>query len=176
MQDNSLTRICSCCGTAKPESCFYKHPSIRPDGVRKKCTDCRNNYRREANLANPEINRRRSNSWASKNRLRLAEEARIARKNNPRKFKGYYLKKAFGITIEQYDVMLLRQKGVCAICSRPETAKHQNGKIKYLSVDHCHTTGKVRALLCGLCNTGIGKLRHSPELLRKAANYVEEHS
>jgi hypothetical protein len=59
--------------------------------------------------------------------------------------------------------MVAAQNDRCLICERP-------GK---LVVDHCHATGRVRGLLCNLCNTAIGQLRDSPALLRKAAEYVE---
>lgn len=76
---------------------------------------------------------------------------------------GY--KKDFGITIEDYDKMFKKQKGLCAICGLPEN------KIR-LSVDHCHDTGEVRGLLCGSCNRGLGLFRDNCELLKKAINYL----
>lgn len=65
--------------------------------------------------------------------------------------------------------------GVCAICGKPET--HGNGKssIKLLAVDHCHTTGKIRGLLCHKCNLGIGHLDDSIDRLEAAINYLEKH-
>ena len=78
----------------------------------------------------------------------------------------------FNLTVKQYELMLKSQNGKCAICCQPETMK-LNGKIKRLSVDHCHRTGKVRGLLCNNCNTAIGKFNDDPELLRNAALYLE---
>lgn len=124
-------------------------------------------------MENPLIKQRQSNTWASKNRAKIAAAARTKRAQNPRRFKGYSLKKDFGITIETYDAMKVTQNNLCAICGKPETSTHNNGKIKELAVDHCHSTGKIRGLLCWVCNTGIGKLLHSPDLLRKAAAYIE---
>jgi hypothetical protein len=60
-----------------------------------------------------------------------------------------------------------RQKNVCAICGLKCVTKPR------LSVDHCHSTGRIRGLLCGVCNTGFGMFKNSPELLRKAALYAE---
>jgi Recombination endonuclease VII len=86
-----------------------------------------------------------------------------------------YLKK-YGITLEVYTAMYNNQKGVCAICTLPEKSMDSlTGQIRYLSVDHCHTTGVVRGLLCSLCNSAIGKLKDDPRLLRKAALYLEEN-
>ncbi len=79
------------------------------------------------------------------------------------------LKRLYGILPEQYDAMFAAQNGCCAICLRSET---QIGR--RLHVDHCHDTGTVRKLLCGNCNSAIAKLQHSPEIMRKAASYIEE--
>ena len=71
----------------------------------------------------------------------------------------------YGMTVAQYEEMLAQQAGVCKICSKPPT--------KYrLAVDHCHTTKKIRALLCSGCNVGLGGFRDSVDLLRKAADYI----
>jgi hypothetical protein len=81
------------------------------------------------------------------------------------------LEKNFGKgALDTYAKLFDEQKGVCAICSSPE-----NGRYKHLSIDHNHATGKIRGLLCNNCNRGLGLLRDSEELLRKAALYVEEH-
>jgi hypothetical protein len=82
------------------------------------------------------------------------------------------LKKKFGITSDQYDEMHSRQSGVCLICSQPETSMRKD-RLRKLSVDHDHATGKIRGLLCSECNIGIGKFKDSPDLLRKAASYLE---
>ena len=67
------------------------------------------------------------------------------------------LRREYGITLEQYNQMLAAQGGGCAICGSEPHEK------KRLVVDHCHSSGRVRALLCGPCNTQLGayeKLRH----------------
>lgn len=68
--------------------------------------------------------------------------------------------------------MLYRQKHVCYICGGVEIIK---GKKIGLSVDHCHKTLKVRGLLCGNCNRGLGLLQDNPDFLRKAADYIEKN-
>ena len=80
------------------------------------------------------------------------------------------LKRKFGISIETYIEMLEKQNYRCAICDR-----HQEELPKRMAVDHNHDTGKVRGLLCGNCNPGIGNLGDSVELLRKAIEYLEEN-
>ncbi len=93
------------------------------------------------------------------------------RAKNPARVKGYNLKRAFGITLEEYDAMLQKQGGVCAVCGNPEKT-HQNGFP--LAVDHYHETKKVRGLLCLNCNRGIGHFEDNPELLAKAIQYLEK--
>jgi len=78
----------------------------------------------------------------------------------------YHLKRRYGITAEEADVMLAEQDGVCAICRTAPAAQ----------VDHDHATGKVRELLCFNCNGGLGQFRDDPEVLRAAADYVEQHA
>jgi hypothetical protein len=73
--------------------------------------------------------------------------------------------KSYGLTVEDYDRMLARQGGTCAICLK--TPEHR------LCVDHCHDTRIVRKLLCRKCNTGLGLFDHDPERLRRAADYLE---
>jgi hypothetical protein len=162
-------RICTKCHEEKPENKFYRHKSIKPDGIRKTCNNCRNKYRKQ----NPD-SKETKNKWTKKNRKRINAKARLYRAKNTKKFKSYTLKRDFGITLEQYETTLELQNGLCKLCNEPEKTFHQSGKLKDLAVDHDHLTGKIRGLLCWVCNTGIGKLKDSPELLRKAANYIEE--
>ncbi len=68
-----------------------------------------------------------------------------------------------------------RQGRVCAICSRPEK-QLRRGVLKRLAVDHCHTTGKIRGLLCAACNVTLGKFGDDPVLLDVAAAYLRHHS
>ena len=81
----------------------------------------------------------------------------------------------FGITLEQYQEMLLAQNGVCAICRKPETMIRR-GRVQMLGVDHHHESGALRDLLCAACNLLVGHSRESPEFLRAAADYLERHA
>lgn len=93
------------------------------------------------------------------------------RRSRPEMAKQWDLNKYFHINVSEYNELLKSQQNKWAICRKKEIAVHW-GKVKALSIDHCHKTGKIRGLLCYLCNTGLGKFRESPNLLRKAANYV----
>lgn len=77
----------------------------------------------------------------------------------------------FGITPDDYERMFREQNGLCAICGKPESFTN-----RILAVDHCHEKNKVRALLCGKCNTvGIGMLQESLPLMQKAMEYLRKH-
>lgn len=73
----------------------------------------------------------------------------------------------YGLTVDQYEQMLIDHENCCAICSAPFGINPRN-----VHVDHCHTTGKVRGLLCPDCNRGIGLFRDSIEILTRAVNYL----
>jgi len=73
----------------------------------------------------------------------------------------------YGITLADYDQMLVQQRGGCKICWKPPETKR-------LCIDHCHATRDVRGLLCGKCNTGLGCFDDDPDLLRRAADYLDE--
>lgn len=108
--------------------------------------------------------------------LLVAEERRHAsrewRRRNPERAKARdsKLHRSYGMTESQFQVMLAEHGGVCAICKQPPKRNRR------LGIDHCHTTGRVRGLLCDPCNLGIGNLKDSPDLLEKSAAYIRQHS
>ena len=108
-------------------------------------------------------------STASKDK---AAYARGWRKDNPRKSRSIDLKKMFGISIEQYEEMLHAQGGVCKICGETERRVDGVGRYTNLCVDHCHSTGRIRGLLCTRCNRGIGLFGDKLEIVEMAATYL----
>ena len=87
--------------------------------------------------------------------------------------KNNKLKKAYGITFNEYEELLSKQDGKCAICGIDNNGKYRN-KPRAFAVDHCHTTGKIRGLLCSDCNTGIGLLKDNINFLQSAINYLNK--
>jgi len=75
----------------------------------------------------------------------------------------------YGLTIEQYDDILKKQNYVCAICGKSE----KNSSKSVLSIDHNHTTGKVRGLLCDSCNRGLGYFYDNVSFLNNAIDYLK---
>lgn len=82
------------------------------------------------------------------------------------------LKATYGITPTQYESLLKQQGGKCAICA----AKKPGGRTKMFFIDHCHTNGNVRGLLCMRCNTGLGLFLDNPKFLLNAISYLKENS
>lgn len=88
--------------------------------------------------------------------------------SHPELYRTNNLKHLYGITLENYERLYNRQEGHCAICDKwfPQFGK------KGLGVDHDHTTGKIRGLLCNRCNMGIGCLADNIEILLRAIAYI----
>jgi len=122
--------------------------------------------------------------YYEQNKALVAERARRWKRANPEKAKEsarkYYarnrdkdckksLRLRYGITPEMYAAQLAAQNGVCALCFQPPKG---TVKTRRLWVDHCHTSGKVRGLLCPACNLALGKIWSDPVLLARAAAYV----
>lgn len=100
---------------------------------------------------------------------------RVNREANKDHFRGLDFRKKYGIEFADYQRMLVEQKGVCAVCEQPET-KLQHGSIRMLSVDHNHTTGAVRGLLCSNCNLVLGYACDDVTVLQKAIGYLRKHA
>lgn len=84
-----------------------------------------------------------------------------------------YLRRHYGIGLAEYEVMFVAQEGRCAICRQEETALDHKGRARLLAVDHCHATGKVRGLLCHLCNNGLGAFKDQRARLVAAIAYLD---
>lgn len=142
---------CSKCKKLKRKSSFYVDNS-RPDKLRPSCKPCTIEVNYASRLRNPEKHRQSGRRW---------------KKRHPEKHIENHLMYKFGITYAQFNQLSDFQNQVCAICEQP-CRTHAR-----LSVDHCHLTGRIRGLLCNQCNHMLGNAKDSPELLRKAAEYLE---
>lgn len=145
---------CSGCKQTKPLDQFRHDPKMRFNRG-SQCAECRDEAQRRY-YATPK-------GKATKKRFddkRKAEWPRLWPQERNRS-----LRKHFGISLAEYNIMKAQQKGLCAICNRLPM-------LKDLAVDHDHKTGKVRALLCGTCNRGIGQFNDDPIRLIKAVKYL----
>lgn len=75
----------------------------------------------------------------------------------------------YGMTPVEYDALFVKQDGVCALCGQEDKGN------RHLAIDHCHETGKIRALLCGSCNGGLGLFSDDVAMLEKAIVYLKSH-
>lgn len=93
--------------------------------------------------------------------------ARERKRRQRRSAHNQHLRRTYGITIAEYDLLFEAQGGKCAICGGGTTKRH-------LAVDHNHKTGEIRGLLCGLCNSGLAKFRDNRILLWRAHRYMKQ--
>ncbi len=106
-----------------------------------------------------------------KKEIRVAKHKSMTEEAVKAQNKNYWLKSSYGISLNEFNAMLSRQNHKCAICGCDEIETHS----KKLYVDHCHTTKKVRDLLCHSCNIAIGNFKDSTENLKKAIAYLDKH-
>lgn len=148
------TRFCNKCKSEKPVEDFNATSQISSSGktvtpIRRTCNQCR----------------------------RERAKARLKERFGPDGVRHYrdrtHIKRRYGITFEQAEQMLQSQEGKCKICQAQIGffTKTYNNRA---CVDHCHTTNKVRGILCHYCNTGIGYLKDSPTVLQRCIVYLSE--
>jgi hypothetical protein len=113
--------------------------------------------------------RRRDSAYREANKQRIKDVSDVWREANRERLREQYRKRKYGLTNAEFAALVEEQGGVCAICGRPPSGE---GREKELHIDHCHSSGAVRGLLCEHCNRGIGLFRDDPEILKKAAIYV----
>ncbi len=139
------------------------------DGYRNDCKSCNLAAKAARYRANPGAAKQRTREWQQANPERFRENQRRMRStpDAKRRARDSYLRRKYGITMEQYDLMLAEQDGGCAICKRSPSESIS------LHVDHDHDTGRIRGLLCFRCNNSLGDLEDSPQLLMAELNYVD---
>lgn len=97
------------------------------------------------------------------------EASRVYHLKNGEKLRGAMLRYRFDLTLEEYARMEAAQDGCCAICRlRPSRRSRR------MAVDHCHTSGAIRGLLCGPCNTGLGSFKDDVARLEQAILYLKK--
>jgi hypothetical protein len=96
-------------------------------------------------------------------RTERAEELKVNQKR-------YLIKKKYGITLEEWELLFENQGRVCKICGTSESGKHD------WNTDHCHESKKVRGILCNKCNLLLGHAKDDIEILFKAIEYLKENS
>lgn len=107
-------------------------------------------------------------------RKKLIKETVKKEEFNPSGLTKYWPGSTMKAALGRYKGLHHLQKGLCAVCKKPETALSQTGKLKRLAVDHCHKTGKVRGLLCTSCNTRVvSVIDNQDHLIEAAREYLK---
>lgn len=166
-----LLKYCGSCQDQKTLDKFGNNKSTK-DGKQAYCRQCRAEIQR----LSPEKQKERTKKYKIRNRDKILERGRIyaAKRREESKEHVYFmnrrsaLKKNYGMTLEEYNDMLESQNGVCKICCGLNTHSNRGN----LYVDHCHSTGKVRGLLCNYCNSGLGNARDRIDILEKMIIYL----
>ena len=158
-----VEKRCSACQETKAVSDFPSERFKTQSGATitrfsKRCKGCDVSYRRS----------RRHDNWETwQERYR-----EVARKRTPEQKFRWYLSTNYGLTVEEYQALVDAQDGRCAICREiPEPQKHKRG----FQIDHCHSTNKIRGLLCHNCNVAVGHLKEDPVRIRRLLEYVKRH-
>ena len=103
----------------------------------------------------------------SKLKAPVTGKVKIWRANNPDKIRNKNYKDRYGITLDDYNAMLEKQKHRCHLCG-----SHNNDTKLY--VDHCHTKKTVRKLLCQYCNSGLGQFKDNIKIMKRAIEYLKQ--
>lgn len=174
-----MERTCTRCAATHPATLEFFHANRRSKaGLRATCKPCtRLMIHRSEEKAGLRYQAKRR-EWQRRNPSRRAAASAkyYLTPEGRRRMMHRRLLHRYGITVEDYERRLQEQNGVCGLCRLPEMAKGRSGSVKLLSVDHCHRTGKVRALLCSSCNTGLGSFRDDPATLTAAIQYLKVHA
>lgn len=152
---------CCTCKVSKDESQFVKDKRT-PDGLTGSCKECR--YERTRNWVKNNPDKYRE----TQERFKPYRKIYYARPEIKLMYRKKYVERTFNIPYSLYEELETKQKGLCAICNKTETSERQ----KYLCVDHCHVSKKVRGLLCSNCNRALGLLKDDKTILESALNYL----
>lgn len=151
---------CDACQLAWISKCQNCGALTQPHRKDRRCRDCYNAWMRAYN-ERPHARQQRINHYNA-----IPKELK----------RGYHLQRAHGITLEQFDALVKKQNGCCAICGRVEIDGHARQNSEWLHVDHDHATKKIRGLLCNNCNCGVGYLGDgSIATARALLDYLTSH-
>lgn len=127
--------------------------------------------RRAYYIKNQDVLKAKAIAYRKANPEKVKEWRKKWNTNNPEKLKimrrNIWIRKKYGVTAQRYEEMVKSQNGVCYICSK-------SNKLKRLAVDHNHSTGEVRALLCNKCNVVLAHSGEDVIILYKCIEYIRK--
>ncbi len=147
---------CTKCRAVLPPQIFSKG--------RSECKDCVSKYYKQYRKNNLKRIKEIESKYRSdpKNDFKLKRQAYLLKCKD--KILQRYLKKQYGLTIENFNDLNKKQKGVCAVCKNLPDSR--------LFVDHDHSTGRIRGLVCNRCNRAMGLFKDDYRVLMSAAMYL----
>ncbi len=158
---------CIACGEPKPYSDFYQQRGMR-DGFRNDCKACMCEQKRRRSRADPGAHISRVQQWQRENRERYLEAQRRRRAARgpaeKRRERDLHLSRHYGLTQDDFEFLVVVQRGRCAICGKEDGSR--------LHVDHDHSSGRVRGLLCGSCNRAMGLFHEDAARFEAAGAYL----
>lgn len=128
-------------------------------------------YQKEWRGKNKDKMKQYMQEWREANKENIQEYNSRWKQANPDYSIDKHLKQQYGISIKEYCEMLEKQNFRCAICNTHESEALRSK----LFVDHCHSTGKIRSLLCHNCNTALGHTKEDINRLEAMIAYIKEH-
>ncbi len=143
---------------------FFKNRR-NPDGLQTYCKTCCHERTLRWQHNNKDKVAAMSKRWRQNNRDRVRERERVYHQSHRVRRNLQSTLSRYRMKAEEYKRLLERSGGKCEICGKPFT--------KTPHVDHCHESKRVRGLLCGRCNTGLGQLQHNSEVLKNAIRYLK---
>ena len=151
-------KTCSSCKRNLPVACFNREvdttAKVHGWRYRSRCRECNKADCRRYGTTNRDRRNARLRAWRKKNPEKAKENDTRGR-----------LRKSYGLTADQVELMRRSQDGKCAICRK-------NTK---LFIDHCHRTGKIRELLCNRCNLILGIIETNKDRLTTFNDYIAKH-
>ena len=154
---------CTKCKEVKESLLFHRYDK-KKNGFTSQCKQCRNETRKNSYWKDSERAKEKTRNY--RKNLRETDPHKLFLSNRKTN-----LKQTYGISLEEYDKMLQEQSSKCDVCGK----EHEEVPKKRLGVDHCHTTGKVRGLLCANCNTALGLLKENVQNIDKLKDYIIKH-
>lgn len=134
--------------------------------------ECVQSYGKMWNEVNKELRKAMKAKWDKENPEKRKEHMDKLKTKRPDYFQVKHLGYQYGMSIEEYSLIAARQNNKCATCGKPAEETHR----KRLFVDHCHSSGKIRCLLCQQCNTALGMVNDDISKLSALISYLMEHS
>lgn len=189
----SDTKWCNSCSTEKPLEAFG-NSGVTTDKKQYCCLGCTNQddtSKGKVRLTRGQLNYNVADGFKvcyvctktktleefSGNASRADGKQTYCKQCGKEKQSQWYYQRKHKITIERRDEILLNQNGKCLICGNTTEFKFKQGNGKNIGdeavVDHCHTSNKIRGVLCGFCNTGLGAFKDNINSLSNAITYLQ---